>query len=75
MSRAEEEVRALLGKDYQCSQSVLCHAGILTSGQGFAFVMAASGTAWMGGCETRRGRKFRGAPQLQLQPYPIQPAW
>jgi len=65
----------LLRKGHQCSQSVLCHAGILTSGQGFAFVMAASGTAWMGGYERRRGRKFGGVPQLQLQPYPMQPAW
>jgi len=53
---------------------VLCHAGILTSGQGFAFVLTASGTAWMGSDERRRGRKFRGAPQLQLQPHPMQHA-
>ena len=74
MSRAEEEVRALLGKGYQCSQSVLCHAGILTSGQGFAFVLTASGTAWMGSDERRKRRKFEAAPQLQLQPHPMQHA-
>ena len=64
----------LLRKGHQCSQPVLCHAGILTSGQGFAFVLTASGTAWMGSDERRRGRKFRGAPQLQLQPHPMQHA-
>ena len=66
----------LLRKGHWCFRTVLCtHTGILISNQGFAFVMAASGTAWMGGYERRRGRKFGGAPQLQLQPYPMQPAW
>jgi len=50
---------------------VLCHAGILTSGQGFAFVLTASGTAWMGSDERRKRRKFEAAPQLQLQPHPM----
>jgi len=63
----------LLGRGHLCTCSGLCHTGILTSGQGFAFVMTASGTAWMGSSERRR-RTFGTPSQLQLLPHSIQPA-